>query len=59
MQEEIFGPLLPVLTFRDISEVITYVNGHDKPLALYLFTRSRATGRKVLGTCSLGGGCHQ
>ena len=57
MQEEIFGPLLPVLTFRDISEVITYVNGHDKPLALYLFTRSRATGRKVLGACSFGGGC--
>ena len=57
MQEEIFGPLLPVLTFRDISEVITYVNGHDRPLALYLFTRSRATGRKVLGACSFGGGC--
>lgn len=57
MQEEIFAPLLPVLTFRDISEVITYVNGHDKPLALYLFTRSRATGRKVLGACSFGGGC--
>ena len=57
MQEEIFGPLLPVLTFRDISEVVTYVNGHDKPLALYLFTRSRATGRKVLDACSFGGGC--
>ena len=33
------------------------MNGHDKPLALYLFTRSRATGRKVLGACSFGGGC--
>lgn len=34
MQEEIFGSLLPVLIFRDISEVITYVTGHEKPLAL-------------------------
>lgn len=57
MQEEIFGPVLPVMTFRDISEVITYVTDHEKPLALYLFTCSRSTERKVLGTCSFGGGC--
>lgn len=57
MQEEIFGPLLPVLTFRDISEVITYVTKREKPLALYLFTGSKKTERRILKFCSFGGGC--
>lgn len=57
MQEEIFGPVLPVMTFREISEVITYVNRHEKPLALYLFTNSRKCERQVLKACSFGGGC--
>ncbi|MDY3251023.1 MAG: aldehyde dehydrogenase [Candidatus Choladocola sp.] len=57
MQEEIFGPILPVMTFRDISEVITYVNNHEKPLALYLFTGRKKTEREVLKYCSFGGGC--
>jgi aldehyde dehydrogenase (NAD+) len=57
MKEEIFGPLLPVMTFCDISEVITYVTRHERPLALYLFTGSRSTERKVLRSCSFGGGC--
>ena len=34
MQEEIFGPILPVMTFHDLSEVISYVTRHDRPLAL-------------------------
>lgn len=57
MQEEIFGPLLPVMTYRDLSEVITYVTRHEKPLALYLFTGSRAVERQVLKYVSFGGGC--
>ena len=57
MQEEIFGPLLPVMTFRDISEVISYVTRREKPLALYLFTGSRAVQRRILGRVSFGGGC--
>ncbi len=57
MQEEIFGPILPVLTYRDISEVIAYVTDREKPLALYLFTGSRAVERQVLKHCSFGGGC--
>jgi aldehyde dehydrogenase (NAD+) len=57
MQEEIFGPILPVMTFHDLSEVITYVNRHEKPLALYLFTRSKKAERRVLASCSFGGGC--
>lgn len=57
MQEEIFGPILPVLTFHDLSEVISYVTRHERPLALYLFTRSRSNEKKVMKYCSFGGGC--
>ena len=57
MQEEIFGPLLPVLTFRDLREVISFVQGREKPLALYLFTRSRRTEQQILLHLSFGGGC--
>ena len=57
MQEEIFGPLLPVLTYRKLSEVISYVTGHEKPLALYMFSKSRSHIHKIMNTCSFGGGC--
>ena len=57
MQEEIFGPILPVLAYEDLDEVITQINRRPKPLALYLFTRSRRTEQKVLGQISYGGGC--
>ena len=57
MQEEIFGPLLPVLTYRKLSEVISYVTGHEKPPALYMFSRSRSHIHKIMNTCSFGGGC--
>ena len=58
MQEEIFGPVLPVIEYEDLdSEVIARVRAGEKPLALYLFTRSRAQKRKVLSEVSFGGGC--
>lgn len=57
MQEEIFGPILPVLAYEDLDEAITQINSRPKPLALYLFTRSRRTEQKVLGQISYGGGC--
>jgi aldehyde dehydrogenase (NAD+) len=57
MREEIFGPLLPVLTFRDIDEAIEQVNEREKPLALYVFTEDRATEDKVLAETSSGGAC--
>jgi aldehyde dehydrogenase (NAD+) len=57
MQEEIFGPILPILTFEDIGEVIDYVGSREKPLALYLFTRDKAVERRVLTSLSFGGGC--
>jgi coniferyl-aldehyde dehydrogenase len=55
MQEEIFGPLLPVKTYRDIDEVIAYVNSRDRPLGLYLFTNDKRLEERVLyGTISGG-----
>lgn len=58
MQEEIFGPVLPVIEYSDLdSEVIARIKAAQKPLALYLFTRSGAQKRKVLSEVSFGGGC--
>lgn len=57
MQEEIFGPVLPVLTFRDIEEVLPVINSREKPLALYLFTRSKAVQERILKKVPFGGGC--
>ncbi|MDY0210527.1 MAG: aldehyde dehydrogenase family protein [Acholeplasma sp.] len=56
MQEEIFGPLLPILTFSDINEVISTLKTSEKPLALYLFTNSKKTQKKVFEMLSFGGG---
>lgn len=56
MQEEIFGPILPVLTFDDVSEALDYVNAHEKPLAFYYFgTNTRA--KEILSKSTSGGGC--
>jgi aldehyde dehydrogenase (NAD+) len=57
MQEEIFGPVLPILEFSDISEVITAVNSRPKPLALYLFTTNKTLENKIVRSVSFGGGC--
>ncbi|MCX7569120.1 aldehyde dehydrogenase [Tumebacillus sp. DT12] len=57
MQEEIFGPILPVLEYDDLEEVIRQVNAREKPLALYLFTESRDVQHRVFERISFGGGC--
>jgi aldehyde dehydrogenase (NAD+) len=57
MQEEIFAPVLPIVEFDELNEVISFVNNRPKPLALYLFTRNRQTESEVLGRISFGGGC--
>ena len=57
MQEEIFGPILPVLTWKTLDKAIDFVRSRPKPLALYLFSNDRETEDKVLNTCSFGGGC--
>ena len=57
MQEEIFGPILPILTYRNLDEAIQRIRQRPRPLALYLFTRDKAVEKKVLGSVSFGGGC--
>ncbi|QWG19207.1 coniferyl aldehyde dehydrogenase [Bradyrhizobium sediminis] len=55
MQEEIFGPLLPVMGYRDASEPVAYVNRHDRPLALYWFGKDDAARDEVLDRTVSGG----
>ena len=57
MKEEIFGPVLPVLTFVDIDQAISVVREHDKPLALYIFANDKRVTRRVTAECQYGGGC--
>lgn len=57
MQEEIFGPVLPVLTFDSVEEVIHKVNSMAHPLALYIFAQDRGVAEKVTASCGFGGGC--
>lgn len=55
LREEIFGPVLPVVAYRDFDAAIAFVNARPRPLALYLFDRDRARIRRVLGACTAGG----
>ena len=57
MQEEIFAPVLPVLTFTDINRCIDFIRSRPRPLALYLFSESETVQRRVMDSCSFGGGC--
>lgn len=54
MLEEIFGPLLPVMTYRDLDEAVRFINARTKPLALYLFTRRRGTEERIVAECPAG-----
>ncbi|SKB63215.1 aldehyde dehydrogenase (NAD+) [Salegentibacter holothuriorum] len=56
MQEEIFGPILPVMEFEELTEALSYINGNEKPLALYYFGKDK-TAKKVLQETSSGGAC--
>ena len=57
MQEEIFGPILPILTYERFEEVFDLLAEKEKPLALYLFSEDRARMDAVTRRCSYGGGC--
>lgn len=57
MQEEIFGPVLPVLTYDSLDEAIGKINSMAHPLALYIFTSDKSAAEKVTSRCSYGGGC--
>ena len=57
MQEEIFGPLMPILTYDRLEDVFTLLKDRQKPLALYMFSENRANIRAVTERLSFGGGC--
>ncbi len=57
MQEEIFGPLLPIFTFEKMDDIIPLIKAQPKPLSLYLFTKNKINEEKILQHLSFGGGC--
>ncbi len=57
MGEEIFGPILPVMTFDSLDEVIAKVNAMPSPLALYFFSSDKKTAKRVMNIARFGGGC--
>jgi aldehyde dehydrogenase (NAD+) len=57
MTEEIFGPLLPVYTFKSLDEPIAAINAKEKPLALYIYSRSRANQQRIIQNTRAGGTC--
>lgn len=54
MQEEIFGPVLPIMTYKNLDTVISDITSHPKPLALYIFTNNNAVEKKLLNEISSG-----
>ena len=57
MQQEIFGPVLPVLPYEKLDDCIDFIRSRPKPLALYIFSENKMNQEKVLSSCSFGGGC--
>jgi aldehyde dehydrogenase (NAD+) len=57
MQEEIFGPLLPIIPYTDVTGPIAYINANPKPLALYVFSKDAANIEKILSETTAGGSC--
>lgn len=57
MEEEIFGPVLPILPYENLDQALDQIRRRPKPLALYLFTEDKDVEKKVLGSTSFGGGC--
>lgn len=57
MKEEIFGPVLPIIEYDDINNVIRIIKAHEKPLACYVFTRDKYIAKHIIKSISYGGGC--
>lgn len=57
MKEEIFGPVIPILTYKNLSEVVDIVRAHDKPLALYVFSSDKNNIAYLQNSIRFGGGC--
>ncbi|MFT4534683.1 MAG: aldehyde dehydrogenase (NAD+) [Saprospiraceae bacterium] len=57
MTEEIFGPILPIHSYTDLDEVINIINGREKPLALYIYSKSRKNTTHIMNNTRAGGSC--
>lgn len=57
MEEEIFGPILPIITYSNIEDIIAEIKKRSKPLALYMFTEDRSISKKIMHDLSFGSGC--
>ena len=57
MNEEIFGPILPIIEYENVQEAIDYIHSYEKSLALYLFTNDKKLEKQILSKTSFGGGC--
>jgi len=57
MQEELFGPILPVIKYKDINDIKKYINANPKPLALYVFSENKSFSEDILTRFPFGGGC--
>jgi aldehyde dehydrogenase (NAD+) len=57
MQDEIFGPILPIISYKTLEEAIAIVHSHPKPLALYVFSENQKNIKQILESTSFGGGC--
>ena len=55
--EEIFGPILPILTYKTLDEAVLVIESHPHPLALYCFTEDKGVKERILKKCRFGGGC--
>lgn len=56
MQDEIFGPILPILTYTNETDIDSIISNYDKPLSLYVFTKNKQFTNKIINTYSFGGG---
>ncbi|MGB1210574.1 MAG: aldehyde dehydrogenase [Lacinutrix venerupis] len=57
MQDEIFGPILPVISYKDENEIESIISNYNKPLSLYVFTNNSTKARNIIEKYSFGGGC--
>jgi len=57
LQDEIFGPILPIVTYKNLEEVIDYINAKERPLALYIYSKSKTNIKKVIQNTRAGGTC--
>mgnify|MGYP001065793940 CR=1 FL=1 len=57
LEDEIFGPILPIVTYKNIDEAIEYINAKERPLALYIYSKSNKNTKRLLNNTKAGGTC--